>query len=784
MDVKKIMAFSVASMLLMGSINAADWSISPGVKEIGRSGGSFSISTANNDSMSSLELTVGGSDDWITIKPSTRNDGYWYPGDGITVSVAENNALKIYGRTGSVVVNGFLRGQTHNYQNHKGTHYCYIHQLGRGVSFSKDTIRFSGKGGESKNVDISLDGDIPWVLGQSTSSDWLKVSKLRGTGSATITMSAEENTTGQERTAGVYVYDADGATSDFGTYTYTIFVTQGVPPKRSEILYHDLKGATHNNPNEYYEGDVIVFEAPAEVVGYDFKNWEPSGVSEDTKGTVNAYAKWEAIQYKVQWIANNGTTETSINDCVYDNEFSVPENPFTWQGYVFSGWSRTEYGPVELQAGEIVSNLTSVASSTVMMYAVWEKLVVPSPVVSPADGTTFSKDKCLVSISSALSGAEIFYTTNGKTPRIADANRYMGPFEIDDTKTIVAVAFMDGVCSEYVEATITKVEPIPLTLAGAIDEDKVYSLITGGDSEWLPVEDETAKVGSSVVRSGPIGNEQSTYLEAMIYGAGKLSFWWKSSCEKDNRGTYTFDKVRVFVDGENVAGLDGVTDWELVSIEITKDGEHVIRWEYSTDDWFEPGYENCAWVDGLVWTGDGRPVEPSIEGDPNAEVMGDKDNGFVLRPSIATTEITVIVPNNVDPQKVTVEVPTTALSIKANGTNVRVVKVDEAKRYDITKYLSIPTDEDGIVYLSKVEVDQKYANNALDFSMGAKFDPDGEFPIVTTKTEPGLTYVLVEGEELQNMHDGDVKVGDGQPWKPKVSVKVGAQGFYRIKVSK
>ena len=55
---------------------------------------------------------------------------------------------------------------------------------------------------------------------------------------------------------------------------------------------------------------------------------------------------------------------------------------------------------------------------------------------------------------------------------------------------------------------------------------------------------------------------------------------------------------------------------------------------------------------------------------------------------------------------------------------------------------------------------------------------------VTGDAETGLFYQLREGETLGGMKDGDSKVGDGQPWSPKITVKGGNSAFYSIGVGK
>ena len=56
--------------------------------------------------------------------------------------------------------------------------------------------------------------------------------------------------------------------------------------------------------------------------------------------------------------------------------------------------------------------------------------------------------------------------------------------------------------------------------------------------------------------------------------------------------------------------------------------------------------------------------------------------------------------------------------------------------------------------------------------------------LTTSNTREGLFYQLCEGTTLDNMVNGDSKVGDCKPWSPKVTVKGGTSGFYSIKVGK
>ena len=155
---------------------------------------------------------------------------------------------------------------------------------------------------------------------------------------------------------------------------------------------------------------------------------------------------------------------------------------------------------------------------------------------------------------------------------------------------------------EYAEATITKVDAPQLTLSGVLDAANLSSVTTGGDAGWEPVESVDAKVGGSCAQSGAVGMEQSSYLEATVQGKGTLTFWWKVSCEPDPRGRHSYDNLSFTTNGVEIAWIDGETGWTQTSVTFDTAGAHELRWTYSTDDWEEPGYSDCGWVDAVTWT--------------------------------------------------------------------------------------------------------------------------------------------------------------------------------------
>ena len=499
---------------------------------------------------------------------------------------------------------------------------------------------------------------------------------------------------------------------------------------------------------------------------------------------------WRANAYQIAYYANGGSGTMTATDCEYDVEGEIAANGYTRSGYVFKGWATEENGEVVYRPGDKVTNLTSNDSGVVKLYAVWEAENVLDSVITPSDGSIFKTESCTVTIACATEGAEIYYTTNGRTPRIADANRYAGPFTIGDTATIVAVAVKGEKTSEYVEATITKVIPEPLTLVGVLDEPKLADVTTGGDAEWLPIEDATAKIGGSCAVSGALDESdeelRETWLEAKVYGKGTLTFWWRVSCEPDPRGRYSYDFAAFEADGGVVVRKDGEWDWMQVTKTFTTDGEHVIRWIYNTDGWPSDDYDGCVWVDGVTWSGSAAPEEqtkPTIEGDEGATVTGDAETGFVIKPSEGKTAVEVSIPGGIDAGRVTVEVSPKVTSVKPNGVKVRIVSGGA----DITEFLKVPAaDGNGVIDLIKATVKEEIVKEAMDVEKGTKIVLDTANPSLTTpNTHKGLIYTFSEGYTLEEMlPSGEPHPGDGQPWSPKITVKGGNSAFYSIGVGK
>ena len=438
--------------------------------------------------------------------------------------------------------------------------------------------------------------------------------------------------------------------------------------------------------------------------------------------------------------------------------------------YTFAGWSD---GMAVYAAGADYV----VPDGDISLTAVWTANTLSAPVIASADvvdGGTIATAGATISIS-AEDGASIYYTLDGTLPTVGNGTLYEGPFVATAmAATIKAVAVRDDFFDS--EAATFSFVRKPWSLAECLGV-AALTASSGGDLPWTRVLDGAAHDGVAALRSGAIGEGETSVLTVTVAGEGVFSFWWKVSSERTVKGK-RHDGCTFVVDGAEQAYLDNTTnEWTKVSVSVSGTGAHTLVWTYAKDSDGTTAGEDCAWVDEVVWT----PLAPAIEGDEGATVAGDVESGYTIKPSEGKKDVVVMIPDGVDASKVTVEVSSAVESVKANGATVKVV----ANGSDITTHLDIPAAVDGVIDMTKAIVKEEVVKEAMDTSKGAEIEINPTSPTLTTsETKPGLTYTLVEGSTIESMADGDSKVGDGAKWTPNITVKGGTSGFYSIKVEK
>ena len=365
-------------------------------------------------------------------------------------------------------------------------------------------------------------------------------------------------------------------------------------------------------------GDTAWQERSVDVMGDEPHNinWTYTKDSEDS-GEVGEDCIWvDSIKYepfvKVSFdvAGAEGTVPDLMKDVCGASIVLPSADVFAKAKHTFVGWSDgvQTYAPgASYQVG----------AADVVLTAVYEANTLAVPVISSADVSTggeIMSELATIEIS-AEDGTTIYYTLDGRTPT-SESLLYSGAFVADGLGivTIKAIAVRDNCFdSEVAEFTFTR---RPYSAAECLNANGM-TFTLGGDAEWSRVLNGAAHDGDAALQSGKISDNQKSEIETKVYGPGTISFWWKTSCEKEFKGN-KLDHV-VFVDCFNEvdnekAYLAGTSDeWSQVTVDITESGEHTLKWVYQKNKSGSDG-EDCAWLDEVVWT----PVPVETQSTPVA----------------------------------------------------------------------------------------------------------------------------------------------------------------------
>jgi hypothetical protein len=168
--------------------------------------------------------------------------------------------------------------------------------------------------------------------------------------------------------------------------------------------------------------------------------------------------------------------------------------------------------------------------------------------------------------------------------------------------------------------------------------DSTLSVVTDGDADWTKSTSYYRPGGDSdSARSGNMnGDDVASKMEILVEGEGTVTFWWKVSSASG-------DELQFLVDGQEKYFMDGDTDWNMKTYDVTGAGTHSLLWQYEKDS---SGYalEDCGWVDSVQWSGSvpepasygtvtykydpaGRRIEKNVDGDKTTYVY---DGGNVI----------------------------------------------------------------------------------------------------------------------------------------------------------
>ncbi len=146
--------------------------------------------------------------------------------------------------------------------------------------------------------------------------------------------------------------------------------------------------------------------------------------------------------------------------------------------------------------------------------------------------------------------------------------------------------------------------PTPDSLSGALDTS--LSLTTGGSAAWFS-QSTIFRYDEDAAQSGGISDNQGSWMQTMVSGAGIVRFYWKVSSESG------YDYLGFYIDGMLQGQISGSADWHQMKFAIPASGLHTLEWRYMKDGGASDG-KDCGWVDQLEWDGGAQPPHDSLSG--------------------------------------------------------------------------------------------------------------------------------------------------------------------------
>lgn len=422
-----------------------------------------------------------------------------------------------------------------------------------------------------------------------------------------------------------YVFDgwSDGTTTYASGANYTMpseDVTLTAQWSKKTFLTFDLGGGTGTAPAIVKElrGTVVTLpdQNGFDRTDYVFEGW-CDGTTTYASGASYTMPS-EDVTLTAQWIekrfltftidGGEGTVPVTIKD-IPGAVVTLPmAEGFSKPRHTFVGWSN---GTDTFGAGDSYT----VGDGGVEFTAVWQRnetyVVIESSGV--VDGGTVDTQGATISMAawSDPSGGTpaIYYTLDASAPT-TNSTRYVAPFVADGLGevTVKAIAVMDNYFdSDVATFTFTR---LPYSAAECIGVPAA-SVTSGGDMPWFRVLGDPAHDGAAAMRSGAIGDSQSSYVEMTVRGSGSVSFWWRVSSQNKVR-TNKHDYLSFTIDGIETATLGGGDiDWTNETCSVADNRMHTLRWTYLKDA-ADAANEDCAWLDDVAWTPDNNDPLPEI----------------------------------------------------------------------------------------------------------------------------------------------------------------------------
>ena len=377
------------------------------------------------------------------------------------------------------------------------------------------------------------------------------------------------------------------ATGSTGNLTLTAQWT----PIGYEIKYHNVTGATNDNPSAYTIESEIITLLDANKVGYTFLGWYTDAMFENsiaeiptgTTGILNLYAKWEIITYTITY--KNTKEATNPNPTTYTVESEIELSKIFAANYTFNGW----YSGMNL-----FTIIPKGSTGNLVLTATWVDLSLGE--------IDYDHEKVAISVNDEIT-AELF------DARCYDSNNTLATMsiEVDGTQAAgetITVRLIATSGNKTKQETITNIKVYDTPTLTVSNDSKDYINVTdtlNGDLFGAIGTDSfgaTTEILVSVEGDFSAGNLVTVVITAV--DPAQNTFVWK----KDNIKVY--GSPTISIKNTNIKETDGISIDSLGAVATDSFGVTQNVSIYKVDYGFSNGgvykYQTSTMEDSVVFT--------------------------------------------------------------------------------------------------------------------------------------------------------------------------------------
>lgn len=300
-----------------------------------------------------------------------------------------------------------------------------------------------------------------------------------------------------------------------GTYPNAQTVTLADATSGAQIFY-TTNGSAPTSSSTLYSGPISV--GATETI---------QAVALASGGSLSpvASAAYAITQSSTTPVINPGTgTYNSAQTVTISDDYSNAVIYYTTNGTTPTTSSTKYSGPVTVTANSTIEAIATVSGMpTSSTAAATYTFVAGTPAFSPAGGTYAASQK--VTISSATSGAMIYYTTDGTTPTSA-SSFYSAPLTVSSSETVHAIAILKNYGNSSVSSaayTIAPAAPTPVISPAAGTYSKVLTVsisCTNKSAVIYYTTDGSTPTPNSPVYSAALTVDQNQTVKAIALASG------------------------------------------------------------------------------------------------------------------------------------------------------------------------------------------------------------------------------------------------------------------------